>query len=152
MSEEPTVEQLVEAERARWGELMALLSQLTPEQMRRPGYFQEGWSAKDLLAHLAGWLAEAGLVLEQVRACTFTGRDMDVDAMNATFLSANRDEPITIVEAQAHAARQRLMREVRELEDISGDAAVWLRKAGPDHYDEHLPRLREWVKEVRSHS
>ena len=27
-------------------------------------------------------------------------------------------------------------------------ADVWLRKAGPDHYAEHLPRLREWVKEL----
>lgn len=150
MAEPSPVESLVEAERARWGELMALFSSLSPERMRRPGYFQEGWSAKDLLAHLAGWLAEAGLVLEQIHSGTYTGRDLDVDAMNATFLEANRDQPVTIVEAQAHAARQRLLGVVRDLNDISGDAAVWLRKAGPDHYDEHLPRLREWVKEVRA--
>jgi catechol 2,3-dioxygenase-like lactoylglutathione lyase family enzyme len=31
------------------------------------------------------------------------------------------------------------------------EAAFWIRKAGPDHYAEHLPRLREWVKEVGSH-
>ena len=24
----------------------------------------------------------------------------------------------------------------------------WIRKSGPEHYEEHLPRLREWVKEV----
>jgi hypothetical protein len=24
-----------------------------------------------------------------------------------------------------------------------------VRKAGPEHYAEHLPRLREWVKELR---
>jgi hypothetical protein len=23
-------------------------------------------------------------------------------------------------------------------------------KAGPDHYEEHLPRLREWVAELRA--
>ncbi|MGH2719550.1 MAG: ClbS/DfsB family four-helix bundle protein [Actinomycetota bacterium] len=150
MAEELTVEALVEAERPRWGELMALYSSLSPEQVRRPGYFEEGWSAKDLLAHLAGWLAEAGLVVEQIRSRTYLAKEMDVEAMNAAFLEANRDQPITIVEAQAHAARQRLLAVVRGLDDISDEAARWLRKAGPDHYDEHLPRLREWVKEVRA--
>jgi catechol 2,3-dioxygenase-like lactoylglutathione lyase family enzyme len=28
------------------------------------------------------------------------------------------------------------------------DAAFWIRKAGPDHYAEHLPRLRQWLKEL----
>jgi hypothetical protein len=25
----------------------------------------------------------------------------------------------------------------------------WVRKSGADHYGEHLPRLREWVAELR---
>ena len=28
------------------------------------------------------------------------------------------------------------------------EADRWIRKAGPDHYTEHLPRLREWVSEL----
>jgi hypothetical protein len=28
------------------------------------------------------------------------------------------------------------------------EADRWVRKAGPEHYAEHLPRLREWVKEL----
>lgn len=141
-------EALAEAERAGWGELLALISSLSPEQARRPGYFPEGWSAKDLVAHVAGWLAEAGMVLEQIRCGTWTGRDMDVEGMNARFLEANRDQPFPLVVAQAHAARQRLLGEVRELVGLSGDAAVWLHKAGPEHYAEHLPRLREWVAQL----
>jgi len=26
----------------------------------------------------------------------------------------------------------------------------WIRKSGAEHYAEHLPRLREWVEELRS--
>jgi hypothetical protein len=149
VSDEGAFEALAEAERVGWGELMALIGSLTPEHARHPGYFDEGWSAKDLLAHIAGWLAEAGLVLEQIRVGTFTGRDMDIEAMNARFLAANRDQPLVLVQAEAHAAHQRFLHEVRELEDLSGEAANWLRKAGPEHYEEHLPRLREWVKSLR---
>ena len=139
---------LVEDERRSWGEFQALLASLSPEQAERPGYFLEGWSAKDLLAHVAGWLAEAGQVLEQVRVGTFTGRDMDIEGRNAVFLEANRPQPLRVVHAEAYAARTRLLREVGELVGITAVADIWLRKAGPEHYAEHLPRLREWVKEL----
>lgn len=148
---------LVEDERESWGEFQALLASLSPEQAERPGYFLEGWSAKDLLAHVAGWLAEAGQVLEQVRVGSFTGRDeagvplgqiMDIEGRNAVFLEANRPQPLRVVHAEAYAARTRLLQEVGRLVGITVVADLWLRKAGPEHYAEHLPRLREWVKEL----
>jgi hypothetical protein len=139
---------LVEDERRCWGEFQALLVSLSPEQAERPGYFLEGWSAKDLLAHVAGWLAEAGQVLEQVRVGTFTGRDMDIEGRNAVFLEANRPQPLRVVHAEAYAARTRLLQEVGQLVGVTTVADIWLRKAGPEHYAEHLPRLREWVKEL----
>jgi Mycothiol maleylpyruvate isomerase N-terminal domain len=139
---------LVEDERRSWGEFQALLASVSPEQTERPGYFLEGWSAKDLLAHVAGWLAEAGQVLEQVRVGTFTGRDMDIEGRNAVFLEANRPQPLRVVHAEAYAARTRLLQEVGQLVGVTAVADLWLRKAGPEHYAEHLPRLREWVKEL----
>ncbi|HYR62649.1 MAG TPA: maleylpyruvate isomerase N-terminal domain-containing protein [Actinomycetota bacterium] len=143
------IRELVVAERTSWEQFQSLIGALGPEQLLQPGYFEEGWSAKDLLAHVAGWLAEAVLVLEQMRAGTYIGTDMDIDAMNAVFLEANKPEPFTIVATEAHASRTRLLQEVQLLEGVTEQAAVWLRKAGPEHYAEHLPRLREWVKELR---
>ena len=139
---------LVADEQRCWGEFQALLALLSPEQAERPGYFPEGWSAKDLLAHVAGWLAEAGQVLEQVRVGSFTGRDMNIEGRNAVFLEANRSQPIRVVHAEAYAARARLLQEVGQLVGVTAVADAWLRKAGPEHYAEHLPRLREWVKEL----
>ena len=139
---------LVSDEQRSWGEFQALLAFLSPEQAERPGYFSEGWSAKDLLAHVAGWLAEAGQVLEQVRVGSFTGRDMNIEGRNAVFLEANRSQPIRVVHAEAYAARSRLLHEVGQLVGVTAVADAWLRKAGPEHYAEHLPRLREWVKEL----
>ena len=42
-------------------------------------------------------------------------------------------------------ARNRMLRAWRSLPEDSPEADRWIRKAGPDHYAEHLPRLREWV-------
>ena len=145
---ETDIRALVEEERRSWAEFQALLACLSPEQAEQPGYFPEGWSAKDLLAHVAGWLAEAGLVLEQIRVGTFDGKDMDIEGMNAVFLEANRPEPLPVVHTEASASRSRLLHEVGQLVGVTLEAGRWLRKAGPEHYAEHLPRLREWVKQL----
>ena len=46
-----------------WGELRATIDMFDDELAARPGYFAEGWSAKDALAHVGTWLAEAGAAL-----------------------------------------------------------------------------------------
>ena len=98
-------------------------------------------------------------MLEQIRVGTFDGKDMDIEGMNAVFLEANRPQPLRVVHTEASASRSRLLHEVGQLVGVprgapqgagsfTVEADRWLRKAGPDHYAEHLPRLREWVKEL----
>jgi hypothetical protein len=36
----------------------------------------------------------------------------------------------------------------RSLPEVSPEADRWIDKAGPEHYAEHLPRLREWVQQL----
>ncbi len=68
--------------------------------------------------------------------------------MNRRFHEAFADVPFDVVKAQASAARNRMLEEWGALEEITPDAETWIRKSGPEHYGEHLPRLREWVAEV----
>ena len=142
--------EVLAAEDARWAEMHALIGRLTPDQVERPGYYQEGWSAKDLLAHVGTWLAEAGMLLERIAAGTYRRGELDVDAVNERTLDAMRDVAFPVVTAQASAARTRMRHALVELREPSTEATWWIRKAGPDHYAEHLPRLREWVEELRS--
>ena len=141
----PATGELIAAEDAGWDEVHALLHRLTPDQIERPGYFEEGWSVKDLLAHLGSWLAEAGRVLERIRMGTYRPEEIDIDAMNARFLELMKDLPLRTIGPQALAARARLLLAWSDLPELTSDAAFWIRKAGAEHYDEHLPRLREWV-------
>ena len=144
----PSQRELLAAEDAGWNELTSLVSRLTPAQIERPGYFPEGWSVKDLLAHVGTWLAEAAVALEQIRGDTYERDGLDVDAMNARFLEAMRDMPLAVVQSQAWSARTRMLQEWDWLPELSPDALMWIRKSGADHYAEHLPRLREWVAEL----
>ena len=138
------------AEETGWSEIRSLIDQLTPEQVERPGYYEEGWSAKDLLGHIGAWLAEAGVLLERIAAGSYRREDIDVDDMNRLSLEAMRDIPFRTIKAQAAAARARMRGALLELREPSPDAAWWIAKAGPEHYAEHLPRLRAWVAELRS--
>ena len=137
------------AESTGWAEIIGLIDALPPALRERPGYYREGWSVKDLLAHLGTWLAEAGVALERIRGGTYRRDEIDVDALNRSFLAAMADVPFEIVRIQAWSARTMLRREYFTLPpEPSGEAAWWVWKAGPEHYGEHLPRLREWVAEI----
>ena len=120
------------------------------EQAEHPGYYREGWSAKDALAHVGGWLAVAGAVLQQIREGTYRPGEIDIDAMNHRFLENLKDMPFDTIKPQATTARARMLQAWSELPELSPEAAFWIRKAGAEHYGEHLPRLREWIAELRS--
>jgi hypothetical protein len=146
----PDASELLTAEDAGWDELHALIESLDPTQAEQPGYYPEGWSAKDLLAHIGSWLAEAGVALEQVSVGTYRPEEIDIDAMNQRFIETMKDVPLQTARAQASAARTRMLQAWHELPDLTPDAVFWIQKAGAEHYGQHLPRLREWVAELRS--
>lgn len=131
-----------------WTELHELVDALPEDSVEEPGYFVEGWSAKDVLAHIGSWLAEVGVVLEQIRFGTYRPAEIDVDAMNRAFYEAMHDVPFPVVRAQGVAARNRMLRAWAALPAESAEADRWISKAGPEHYAEHLPRLVEWVGEL----
>jgi Mycothiol maleylpyruvate isomerase N-terminal domain len=134
---------LMTEEEHLWSELHGLIDSLPEDKVEEPGYFAEGWTAKDLIAHIGSWLAEAGAVLEQIRFGTYRPEEIDIDAMNETFFDSLHDTAYPDVRAQTITARNRMLRVWH-----SPEADRWIDKAGPEHYAEHLPRLREWVQQL----
>jgi hypothetical protein len=133
-----------------WTELRDLIEGLPTDQVERAGYFEEGWSAKDLIGHIGSWLAEAGVVLERIRFGTYRAEEIDIDRMNADFFGLMHDVAFRDVQSQAVSARSRMLNAWRSLPEHSPEADRWISKSGPDHYREHLPRLKEWVGELRT--
>ena len=131
-----------------WGELHQLVGSLPVDQVGTPGYFAEGWSAKDVITHVGSWLAAAGVALERIRFGTYRPAELAIDSLNGQFYEAMKDVPFETVRAQASAARNRMLRAWGAVGDKTPEADSWIRKVGPEHYVEHLPRLREWVAEL----
>jgi hypothetical protein len=144
----PVGEREIPGEAEGWRRLHAVIDRLNPEVADVPGYFEEGWTAKDAVAHLGTWMAEGAQMLRRIAAGTYRDNEIDIDAENARYLAAMRDVPLRDVHLQAASAHAELLRAWAALPEITPPATYWVRKAGPEHYDEHLPRLEAWVSEI----
>jgi hypothetical protein len=139
----------IELERARWTEIKALTEMLTPGERLAPGYFVDpDWSAKDLIAHLGMWLTEAKTQLINIAANSYEPHEFDADRRNAATLAALKDQPWDVVWMQANGARVWMLQAWFALREPDDSANRWVRKAGAEHYGEHLDRLRAWVAEL----
>jgi hypothetical protein len=148
VSEPGARRELMAEEERLWSAIHHQIDSLPPGKVDEPGYFVEGWSAKDLVAHIGSWLAEAGVVLERIRAGTYRPEEIDVDRMNEEFYKALYDVPFHDVRAQALTARAQMLRAWSSLPEPSREADRWISKSGPEHYQQHLPRLEAWVLEL----
>jgi hypothetical protein len=79
---------------------------------------------------------------------TYTPRRVDVDVFNKQFYQANKDLPLSVVRAECWSARNRMLEEWNALPELIPDAEEWFVESGPNHYAEHVERLRAWAGEL----
>jgi hypothetical protein len=141
----------IEAELLGWYEIAGLVRSLTRDECLEPGYYRDpDWTVRDVVGHIGTWLAEAQVQFERLAAGTYEGHEVDIDKLNASFLEAMAGQPWEVAWLQATAGRTRMLAEWYKLREPDDEAAWWIRKAGADHYAEHVPRLRGWVAELIS--
>jgi len=138
--------ELIRQEDERYAELCSLVEGVPPERLLEAGV-TEDWTGKDLLAHLACWMAEAANVLERIRLGTWERTRLDADAMNRRFYEACRDLSISDVRAELDSSRTRMFQEWGALPEITWEAEEWFAESGPLHIEEHLPQLRTFLED-----
>ena len=139
----------VELERSRWKAINAFVDLLNDQERVAPGYYRDpDWSVKDLIAHLGAWMIEARAQLLDIASRTYVPHEVDVDERNAATLEEWKDEPWVSVWSRTNDARAWMLEAWFSLSGPSEAANQWIRKAGAEHYAEHLLRLRDWVTEV----
>ena len=140
---------LIHAGRSRWE---SALAQLTPEQMTAPVLF-DGWSVKDLVAHVGAWERTAAGVFAALlsgQAPDFEIDEIALDAFNARFFAEHHDQSLGEVMAGEQAAYRSffsLVEGASEADLFDPDRFVWMQGGffaewvGAntfEHYDEHL--------------
>lgn len=139
----------VELERSRWKAIIVFVEVLSADERLAPGYYRDpDWSVKDLIAHLGRWMAEARVQLLDIAARSYVPHEFDVEALNAATLAEEKAEPWDRVWTRTNDARAWMLEAWFGLRGPDEAANQWIRKAGAEHYGEHLGRLRDWVAEV----
>ena len=141
-----TREERVREDDAAWHRFMTLLEGLPAEEMTASG-LTEDWTVKDLMGHMACWMAEAAHVLERIRLGTWEPARLDVDAMNLGFYEACKDLDLVAVRSGLQSSRMRMLQEWYELPEITPEADEWFRESGSEHIADHLPDLERFVRD-----
>ena len=147
-------EDLLRQEAEGWQRIDGLVGDLTPEQIERPGYTDEGWSVKDMMWHVAAWSQDTARVLRDMQSGTWDGEDPSeapgyTDRVNREWFARSHTMEVEAVRSAWYAVRGRLLEAFGALGEVTPDANEWFEESGPAHYGEHLPDLHAWVERLR---
>ena len=152
---------LIDAGRSRWE---SALTQLSPDQMTAPALF-DGWSVKDLVAHIGTWERTAAAVFAALlsgQAPDFeigetAGDEFNLDEFNARSFAEHHAQSLDEVLAGEQAAYHSFFSLVEGASEADlfdshrfawmqgGPFAEWVGANTYEHYDEHLADLSAWL-------
>lgn len=150
--------ELLAAIRATHAALEAAATALDDEALLAPAPGLDGWTRKDVLAHVEWCNRHAADVVEGVRSGVdpYPGSDneqpWDVDADNARVLEENRDRTAADIRHGEAASFVRLLAAVEGATDdalfgqdpqpwLAGTLATTVEGDSTHHYPEHVPHL-----------
>lgn len=141
-----TVQQILDDEDARWHELTALLGKLSEEDWLRSGAAGD-WSARDVLAHIAAWHAEAVDEMEQLRETGHVKRTWtDVQAFNADAHERCAHLNLHDVRVTSGASRHRFREEIASAGAAMNEKmATFVTGCAAEHYNEHIGMLEAFL-------
>ncbi len=152
---------LLERTQAARAALDPLLATLGDGQMHEPA-FDGGWSAKDLLAHIANWeelcvsWIEAGERGETPHRPAVIS-DEEAAAINERVYREHRERPLDDVRAASKASYERMIATIERLDEAAlSDGArfpwtggrpvsLFIRWNADVHYDEHREQIAAWA-------
>jgi hypothetical protein len=134
---------LLDAEEERWEQLYTLLNKIPDWEQAGVA---DGWSVKDLLAHIAAWHA---VTIDRLASFCATGTlppaPPDIDAFNAETYEACKDLSLHDVKVMSASCRHRFREQVDELteEEAKADERMIFGNAH-GHYEEHIEQLEAY--------
>jgi hypothetical protein len=146
---------LLAQEAESWVELLDVVDGIDSERLEEPGVTPDGWSVKDVLVHVGGWLEECGVVLEAMQAGTWERtRSAEppghVERVNAGHVELARSMDVVRARSFLEAARDRARSAMSGLGSPSVEAWAWFEESGPMHYAKHRHDLIAWLAGVPS--
>ncbi len=152
-----TREELLQRIDSGRAELESTLARVPAGRMLEPA-LTNGWSVKDMLAHLGAWEARAETLYRLLSAGQEVEGTADFNEFNAQTYAANRDKPLEVIRESEREAFERLraVAETAPEADLFEPARFawtqgkeffyWIGWNSYEHYAEHLPDLHAWLE------
>ena len=110
------------------------------------------WCLRDIVSHMSGWHRELGPALERIargeRPIPEGTSYDDVDAWNAKFAAAKRDNPVAEVLLELDASHEAFMHAAAQVPEsrFAEGKTAWkiVSQNTAHHYKEHGDQIRAW--------
>lgn len=142
------VDGLLRDEEEAWRLLHAAFERIPADRFEEPTLTPEGWSPKDAMFHVTGWLADCARILEQIREGTFDRSAEDarvIEDVNRTWFELSRTMDVPTIRAEFEASRVKARECFATLPEVTQDAREWFEESGAIHYREHANDLEAWL-------
>jgi hypothetical protein len=143
-------EVLLREEDDAWRMLTQRFDAVPEHRFDEPTLTPEGWSPKDAMFHISGWMADCGKQLDRMRAGTFDPDEESREAIerqNQAWFEVSRSMSSGDVRAGFEPSRLRMLEVFRVLEQVTPDAIEWFEESGALHYAVHAADLRRFLDE-----
>ncbi len=144
-----------------WQALGSAVDSFSDAEMEQPGAV-EGWTAKDLLGHIAFWTQEAARNLQLIASgkgdeVVRPGSDAAVDEWNEREYQLRKDRPLAEVREEWLDSFQKAMQALADFPAAMLEAKVNEETALAslavdtfEHYREHMAQLIEWRRAMET--
>lgn len=139
-------DRLLREEDEGWHRLHEVFERIPHERFEEGTVTPAGWSPKDVMFHVGGWLADCHQVLEQIGEGTFEANaEEDVEGTNQAWFERSRTMAAVDVRAQFEASRQQARAAFGTLSVVTSEAWEWFEESGSLHYAKHVDDLETWL-------
>jgi len=142
-------DRLLREEAAAWRELEATFAVVPADRFEEPTLTPEGWSPKDAMFHVAGWMRDCAVQLEAMRSGAFDAREETREAIerqNQVWFEESRDLPAEAVRRGFEDARRQMLDSFGAMTTVTPDAVEWFEESGALHYPKHVEDLRTFLE------
>jgi hypothetical protein len=141
-------QRLLREEQEGWGVLFEQFDRVAPARFEEPTLTPDGWSPKDAMFHVAGWMADCAAQLERMRANSFEEPEETretIERQNRAWFEESRDMAPEEVRSAFESSRRDMVAAFDALTDLSGPAVEWFEESGALHYAKHVDDLRGFL-------
>lgn len=141
---------LLAEEDASWRAICAAFDRVPHDRFEEPALTPEGWSPKDAMFHVAGWMGECASHLERMRLGVAEAREETretIERQNRAWFEISRAMSPPRVRERFEESHRRMVEAFGALDGLSPEAVEWFEESGALHHRKHIADLERFLSQ-----